>query len=170
MENANGISAYLKAAARFGNVPAVLMTRHGKPYMPSMLPTGISRGKPQSCFMNATLLAAERSDLTYVEGLAFSEYPVPVSHAWCIDRDGHVIDTTWPFVETARYFGIALKTAPVLALVREKGVYGLFDSPVFWSQAWDLKNKAPTTFWFDALADHPSERIAPPGDQEKASA
>jgi hypothetical protein len=50
---------------------------------------------PKACFDNSYKAAlASRGNLSYVEGYAFSKF-MPVHHAWNIDRDGKIVDTTW---------------------------------------------------------------------------
>ena len=45
----------------------------------------------------------------YCEGKAVSySLPLPLDHAWCLDEDGQVIETTW--LEVAdEYFGVVFK-------------------------------------------------------------
>lgn len=55
------------------------------------------RGYLKHCFYNAYLAAARsRGNLRYVEGYATTVNGfMPVLHAWCIDRDDLVVETTW---------------------------------------------------------------------------
>ena len=50
---------------------------------------------PKQCFDNAYKSAvASRGHLRYVEGFAFNGI-LPVHHAWTIDADDRIVDTTW---------------------------------------------------------------------------
>lgn len=66
------------------------------------------RGIPKSCFRNALMLSVTEG-LRYVEGLAVSKKLLsvmfPVHHAWNLDEQGRVIDSTWPDAG-ALYYGV----------------------------------------------------------------
>ena len=50
---------------------------------------------PRQCFDNAYKAAvASRGKLRYVEGYAHGGF-MPVHHAWNIDTEGRIVDTTW---------------------------------------------------------------------------
>lgn len=50
---------------------------------------------PRQCFANAYKAAlASKGRLRYVEGYAYGGF-LPVLHAWNIDPDGKIVDTTW---------------------------------------------------------------------------
>lgn len=70
-----------------------LVLRHG-----CAMPVGnkrFRRGKMGECFKNAQLLATLKN-LRYCEGYAIKEgIPIPLLHAWCLDKDGYVTDPTW---------------------------------------------------------------------------
>jgi hypothetical protein len=96
---------------------------HGKIYQPSKRPKGIRKQAYQECFKNASLLSLDRDDLTYVEGYACDYFPT--LHAWCVDKKGCVIDTTWKNPEECAYFGVPFKTDFLLDTLLEEKVYGL---------------------------------------------
>lgn len=62
-------------------------------------------GVPRHCFYNALSLAARNNRhckpnskkmLYYCEGYAMqSDLLLPIHHAWCLRRDGLLVDTTW---------------------------------------------------------------------------
>ena len=77
------------------------IAKEGIAFRPAPLPKDIEIGESQGCFWNAWELAVERSDeLSYVEGyaahseLAESAVFHPTHHAWCVTRDGIVVDPT----------------------------------------------------------------------------
>jgi hypothetical protein len=62
-------------------------------------------GAARQCFRNSVRLALRRPRFyTYVEGYAINKWAAgrPVAHAWCVDPEGFVVDTTWD--EGADYF------------------------------------------------------------------
>jgi hypothetical protein len=70
---------------------------HAKEYeWPGKLLPGFARMKQQACFSNAQELVLSRKGLRYVEGEAWKAGMYrPVHHAWVIDENDQVIDTTW---------------------------------------------------------------------------
>ncbi|WP_276117994.1 hypothetical protein [Pararhizobium qamdonense] len=72
---------------------------------------GLRFGQAKNCYANATAYALTNSDLMYAEGYAIEpELPIPIQHAWLVDRSGTVIDPTWRDANHHVYFGIAFKT------------------------------------------------------------
>lgn len=73
-----------------------------------------TQGARRACFSNAMVLAKARSHLRYVEGFAciVPTHPrkggtisAPVHHAWNLDLNGRVVDTTWKN-SGVLYFGV----------------------------------------------------------------
>lgn len=143
------VRAYLESVSHFHqdsrrpagwrwNSPEDLVLSLGRAWSPAPLPAGIEPMAIKQCFTNAYLLAARRSDLTYVEGYAAGV--IPVHHAWCVDRLGNVVDPTWAsHPRTARglaagteYMGIPFKTSWLKTHVRRcldsAGVWGVLSS------------------------------------------
>lgn len=89
-----------------GPIDLLLQRAQFFPFRP--LPANVPRMPVQQCFQNALKLATQRPELTYVEGYAISI--MPVSHAWCIDRDGFVVDPTWVKNQGSVYFGLPFHT------------------------------------------------------------
>lgn len=99
---------------------------------------------PRHCFNNSYLAAvASRGNLRYVEGYAYSRF-LPVHHAWNIDGEGRVVDTTWcakeeddlierPKVGTA-YYGVIFPTEYVRS-TRTKDNTSVIDQ---WEKRWPL--------------------------------
>lgn len=95
----------------------------GVEYVGRELPARFHRGPQGQCFANAARLAQNCPDLTYVEGFGSSLFPI--HHAWCIDEDGAVIDTTWEDLEARRYLGIPIPTDTLWSILEETGLFGV---------------------------------------------
>lgn len=108
-----------------------LVLKQGKFFTPEKRPENIELGPKKECFANASKLALERSDLTYVEGYAMvnDRLPLPIAHAWCVDKKGRVIDNTWENPGVA-YFGVPFKTGYLAKKLSETGVYGILSGSV----------------------------------------
>ena len=84
------------------------------------LPEDIDRGLPKSCYYNSFQLLKEDLDLTYCEGYALEpELPLPLIHAWLVNKDGRVIDPTWNDCD-AVYLGIPFDTKWFIELLRSR--------------------------------------------------
>jgi hypothetical protein len=86
-------------------------------------------GPPRQCFRNAVRLALRRPRLyTYVEGYAIDMWVgrYPVAHAWCIDPEGLVVDTTWE--EGAGYFGVPFRVEYLRRMSGARRDYSLIDN------------------------------------------
>ena len=108
-----------------------LVLKQGKFFTPEKRPENIELGSKKECFANASRLALERSDLTYVEGYAMinDKLPLPIAHAWCVDKKGRVIDNTWENPGVS-YFGVPFKTSYLAKKLSESGVYGILSGSV----------------------------------------
>ena len=108
-----------------------LVLKQGKFFTPEKRPENIELGSKKECFANASRLALERSDLTYVEGYAMinDRLPLPIAHAWCVDKKGRVIDNTWEKPGVS-YFGVPFKTSYLAKKLSETGVYGILSGSV----------------------------------------
>ena len=98
----------------------------GKFFKAQVCPTGVQKGIIHECYRNASMLALENSEYTYVEGFAIvKEMPgYPIAHAWVVDRRGFVVDSTWDTPGSA-YFGIPFKTDYVLETMNKTKVWGI---------------------------------------------
>jgi hypothetical protein len=89
------------------------------------------RGTPKECFRNAYNLCHK---LRYCEGYArYALSVIPLQHAWLLDSDGNVIDTTWAAGE--EYFGLEFPTEFVIKTVLSRGSFGVIDN---WEMRWPL--------------------------------
>lgn len=85
---------------------ADFLLRHGQVFPVRAMPPDVPMGLPRRCFSNAAELALrERDRFLYCEGYALAV--IPTAHAWCLDRDGFVVDPTWPAGE--QYWGVAFR-------------------------------------------------------------
>lgn len=123
----NSLGDYLKAVAQ---LDVGLMYRfylaYGHAFSPRALPSSFPVGTPRECYRNAGMLALEYPDLTYVEGLADNSI-LPVSHAWCVDSQGKVVDNTWTSTAQTTYFGVPVQTQVLEEHVSQTGYWGLFE-------------------------------------------
>jgi hypothetical protein len=84
------------------------------------------------CFDKAMELAKARG-LTYVEGfMVFNRagYSLPIGHAWCLDKNGHVVDpTAWKHMGLAflSYIGVPIKLEYSDWWKQLTGYYGCMD-------------------------------------------
>jgi hypothetical protein len=73
------------------------LMQHGVWHEPRPLPPNIRPSAPRQCFSNS-FIYGKRHGLRYVEGYAVPDLGacmLPVHHGWNLDRDGHLIDSTW---------------------------------------------------------------------------
>lgn len=110
-----------------GNIGSWIMEefilRQGFTCEPQPLPARYSRMAAKMCFSNAGYLVKRQRKhnpaLRYVEGFAMRlDFPIPIHHAWAIDRDDRVIDPTWSNPETAQYIGRVVPRADLIAMTR----------------------------------------------------
>jgi hypothetical protein len=94
---------------QFGAATALL--EYGRQFEPTNIkPRWLVMGEAKRCYQNAAAYVAVRDDVFYAEGYALNlEFPVPLEHAWLVDRDGKVIDPTWAEASHNVYVGIAFK-------------------------------------------------------------
>ena len=84
------------------------LLQNGQFFEPRSLSSEYPEGELRSCFSNATDLLCHFDALRYVEGMAFVTEPIPVHHAWCIDAEAKVVDTTWQSSASVRGVGDGL--------------------------------------------------------------
>lgn len=105
---------------RYSSNEAVLLEK-GRFWTPQRRPRWARRRMMKLCYANTISLIAGawRRPLRYVEGIAYPRDGVlPVFHAWAVDSEDRVIDTTWPDSEQALYFGMPFDFRAVWAFYK----------------------------------------------------
>jgi len=103
---------------------------YGEEFKGIPLPDDVERGTIKECYKNASLLVMMRPDLTYVEGFAKSARTGDLSflHAWAVDKQGNVIDPTWPTPDKNQYFGVKYDREKYLQYLYKAKLYGVLGS------------------------------------------
>ena len=100
---------------------------HGRMWIYDGTMRGYERGQPQQCFANAGMLVMSQpgDELTYVEGYAMrDDLPLPIYHAWAVDGQGRVIDTTWCDRQKRSYLGVPFNFSYLSRTVFERESWG----------------------------------------------
>jgi hypothetical protein len=109
---------------------ADFILKHGRAFEWRALPHGVRMGVPRQCFRNAVRLALRKPRFyTYVEGYAINTWVAehPVAHAWCVDPEHFVVDTTWE--EGSDYFGVPFRAEYVRRMAGARRMdYPLIDN------------------------------------------
>lgn len=108
-----------------------LVMKLGKKYETKPLPKDLKRGKPKLCYENASKIAISQPDkYDYVEGFAITktssgyEIPIPIGHAWLVDKsDGKAIEVTWQ-EQGAAYKGIEVNRTYLAQTLIDTETYG----------------------------------------------
>lgn len=91
--------------------------RNGRSFPGRPLPARYRVRLPKMCYWNTYRLVARSKTLRYCEGyVGRKDLPIPIQHAWAIDRHDQVVDVTLQDWETgesnshlAEYFGIVFE-------------------------------------------------------------
>lgn len=122
--------------------------KNGREFTYQPRPKGVKLGTPQECYKNAARLAMRNELLTYVEGYAFGVFPV--MHAWCVNKDGIVIENTWE--EGEGYFGVPIKTKYLMHSIYKSQYYGVIDRC---ESRWPILREKPENY----LAEMPIPKL-----------
>lgn len=99
------------------------LLEHGQEWEAAPLPAEVEQGEPKMCYVNAYRLAAHNPGrFFYVEGYATAM--IPTEHAWCVDRQGRVIDCTPHWEKGRDYFGVKFNISTLHAIQRITKGYG----------------------------------------------
>jgi hypothetical protein len=114
--------------------PAAYLLAHGRVWGPRRTPRDVKRGEAKQCYVNAFHLAMDNPGrFYYVEGIGTPVNLFPVEHAWCVDRQGRVIDCTPYWEGSSDYFGVKINMRTVHAI---QGITSGYSALAHW-QHWD---------------------------------
>lgn len=116
--------------------------KNGRDFKPSQTCWALGN---QNCFQHAAEAAMLHRDFTYCEGYAAGI--IPVLHAWLVDTNGLVIETTWEEVGEY-YYGIPFRTDWVRQQLKLKRHYSMIDQ---WEYDWPTI-RAPKEKWLRSLS------------------
>jgi hypothetical protein len=125
LERARDFAGQLPATYCYTNVYDFVLCE-GRFFEPQPRPDSITLRHIGECFRNA-FLTMVRTRLQYAEGYAVVGSKIPVLHAWNVDAEGSVIDSTWEPVGSV-YFGIIFP----LSMVRRANASVLDDRESGW--------------------------------------
>jgi hypothetical protein len=117
----------------------------GQAWTAQALPPEYERLAPKNCFENTWETVRDDDDLRYVEGYALSEHGIlPVPHAWAVDPDGCVIDTTWERPERAAFYGLVIPKNVVVAMMFATRYYGVLGNDYLAGHPFAKLGRMPT--------------------------
>lgn len=83
-------------------------------------------GELKECYNNTLLAVEANPGWRYCEGWAYGGL-LPVLHAWALDIDGQVVETTW-HEPGAEYVGLAISNSLVYGFLGATHYYGMLGS------------------------------------------
>lgn len=89
-------------------------------------PVGVRKLANKMCYGNAYRRSVE-NDWLYCEGYAEGAALMPVWHAWCLDNDGDVVETTWKELGST-YLGVVIPEDLLHEVMVETGYYGVLQN------------------------------------------
>jgi hypothetical protein len=125
LEGARDFTGQLPTEYRYRNVYDFVL-HEGRFFKPRPRPDSITLRYIGECFRNA-FLTMMITGLSYAEGYAVTGNKISVLHAWNVDAEGSVIDSTWEPVGSV-YFGIIFP----LSMVRRANASVLDDRESGW--------------------------------------
>lgn len=147
---------YFEAFLKMGHTLTMFKLQRGFYWPGAARPADIREGEPRECFKNAGLLALESDGrYTYVEGWAIPPKGFPVDHAWCLDENGAIVDTTWPDAERSHYVGIPMSEEFLSTTVLKRGVWGVFGDFTKVNVLETSIAEMVAAPWCDAVAERP---------------
>lgn len=103
-----------------------LLLQEGQPFTKHGSYKNIKKDRIGQCYQNAFQLALYAEGYQYVEGVATHEGLIPMAHAWTVDEQGLVVDSTWKAKGVA-YWGLAIPHDFLNAQVLATKHYGVLD-------------------------------------------
>ena len=121
-----------------------LLKSYGQYFTPQERPSWVKKGRDKECYRNAYNFVISHPEYTYVEGVAdcgLLDSSFPINHAWAVDKEGKVIETTWS-TPGRSYFGIPFEEKFLLNTTLKTKIFGLI--PEFPTESYDpFKNGFP---------------------------
>ena len=138
LEGVRDFAGQLPTKYHYSNVYDFVL-REGRFFDPQPRPDSITLRHIGECFRN-TFLTMMKTGLQYAEGYAVVGNKIPVLHAWNVDAEGAMVDTTWEPVGSI-YFGIIFPSS----IVRGAKTSVLDD----WESGWPLLRES----WTEMVAE-----------------
>lgn len=105
-----------------------LQKNGAKEFEAAKLPKEVVRGPKGECYANATQAMWHNPELglQFAEGFAYEPNTgLHYQHAWCVDRNGKVVDPTWDHPEKCKYYGVVYDKKPYVAFITKTKYYGV---------------------------------------------
>jgi hypothetical protein len=146
--------------------PYQIVMSYGRTYRNQELPRGLRKRAKKKCYLNSAVLVLDSEDgelkrysgldtaryersLVYVEGYANSGQGIGcVEHAWAADREGNVIDLTWPYDATRAYFGVPFQSRYLRRVMKSGYMIALLSLPAGLQELYTR----PPSDWLHAAA------------------
>ena len=127
--NINSLKEYLEHIAKFtdGKSVEVVVLKHGQQFsIPEVVrPKWMKRGKKRQCYANSYRISTTTS-WKYVEGFSVNKHGIPIQHAWVVNNENVIAETTLEKLED-EYYGIIIDENYIHKAMIESGVFGVQD-------------------------------------------